>query len=124
MKANRFIVAAAVAFSSLPALAADTLFFEVNVRKDGELIEKPAFLATVGQPVTIRLGSGLTFEAASEAAEKPGNYWSKIRITYFETPESRFVQEMTALHDADGGSFEYTDPAQRRYFVKVRKVDR
>lgn len=44
-----------------------------------------------------------------------------VRITYFDTGESKFVQEMSMRHRlAEGGSFEYTDPAKRRYVVVVK----
>ena len=117
-------LAIATVVAAAPAFAADTMYFEVDVKKDGRVVDKPSFLASLGQPVTIRFGDGRAFEAATRPAGEAGQYWSQIRITLFETDSSRMVHEMSMLHDADGGSFEYTDPAQRRYFVKVRKVDR
>ena len=123
MKSLGFILATAGIFAAAPAGAADHMLFEINVKKDGELIAKPSVLAAMGQPVSLRIGGGIAFEASSEPAETAGNYWSKIRITYFETPDSRMVQEMSMRHD-DGGSFEYTDPSGRRFVVYVRRVDR
>jgi hypothetical protein len=99
----------------------DPVMFRVTVKEGGRVIASPSFLANVGQPATVRLASGLSLEALPKPAEPDGRAWTQIRITYFETPDSKFVQEMQMRHlDAlRTGSFEYTDPAQRRYVVQV-----
>lgn len=99
----------------------DPVMFRVTVKEGGSVIASPSFLANVGQPATVRLASGLTLEALPKPAEPDGRAWTQIRITYFETPDAKFVQEMQMRHlDAQRtGSFEYTDPTQRRYLVEV-----
>lgn len=108
----------------LPLIAAageEPVMFRVTVKEGGRVIASPSFLANVGQPATVRLASGLSLEALPKPAEPDGRAWTQIRITYFETPDSKFVQEMQMRHlDAlRTGSFEYTDPAQRRYVVQI-----
>jgi hypothetical protein len=95
--------------------------FHLTVKKDGHVLESPTFLAAVGQPVTLRLKDGLTVEALAKPIEADGQAWTRVRITYFETPDSRFVQEMS-MHHPKGqrtGSFEYTDPSKRRFVIDV-----
>lgn len=118
-----FIAAVALAFGSTVVGAApdDPVFFRVTVQKDGRVTDSPSFLAAVGQPVTLRLSDGLTVEALAKPVESDGGVWTQVRITYFETPESRFVQEMSMHHphgDRDG-SFEYTDALKRRFVIQV-----
>ena len=101
--------------------ADDPVFFRVIVKKDGRLTDSPSFLATVGQPVTLRLTDGLTVEALAKPVESDGGAWTQVRITYFETPDSKFVQEMS-MHHPQGqrdGSFEYSDPSKRRFVIQV-----
>ena len=107
--------------SVVVAAAESPVMFRVTVKSDGGGVESPSFLATVGQPATIRLSSGVAIEALAKPVEADGGAWTQVRITYFETPTGRFVQEMS-MHNKFGlrtGSFEYTDPANRRYLIKV-----
>jgi len=116
------IIAALVAFGSAVANAAEgPVMFHVTVKGAGGVVESPSFLAAVGQPATVRLSSGVAVEALAKPVESDGGAWTQVRITYFETPTSRFVQEMS-MHNQFGlrtGSFEYTDPSNRRYLIKV-----
>jgi hypothetical protein len=109
-------------FAAAAAIAAEgPVMFHVTVKSDGRIVESPSFLAAVGQPATVRLSSGVSVEALAKPVESTGGAWTQVRITYFETPTSRFVQEMS-MHNQYGlrtGSFEYTDPANRRYLIKV-----
>jgi hypothetical protein len=86
------VVAALMMFGSAVVAAAEgPVMFHVTVKGDGGLVESD------------------------------GGAWTQVRITYFETPTSRFVQEMATLnkHGLRTGSFEYTDPTNRRYLIKV-----
>ena len=108
----------------LAAASGDIVNFRVTVKKDGQTIESPSFLANVGQAATVRLGSGITIEALAKPDEPDGKAWTQIRITYFETDDSKFVQEMQMRH-SNGlrtGSFDYTDPTNRRYHVEISEV--
>jgi hypothetical protein len=116
------VVAALMLLAPLVASAAEgPVMFYVTVRGDGGVVESPSFLAAVGQPATVRLSSGVTVEALAKPIEADGGAWTQVRITYFETPTSKFVQEMATLNKFGmrTGSFEYTDPANRRYVIKV-----
>jgi hypothetical protein len=117
----RSVVAALAMCGSVVVMAAEgPVMFYVTVKSDAG-VESPSFLAKVGQPATIRLSSGIAVEALAKPVEPDGGAWTQVRITYFETPSSRFVQEMS-MHNKHGlrtGSFEYTDPANRRYVIKV-----
>jgi hypothetical protein len=104
------------------AVAGDeTAKFRVSVKKDGREIASPSFRAKVGQPASIRIGDDLTLEALAKPVRPDGRAWTKIRITYSETEDAKFIHEMHLRHasGSDGGSFEYTDPLNRRYFVQV-----
>ena len=118
----RSVVATLAMCGSLAVAAAEgPVMFHVTVKGEGGSVESPSFLAAIGQPATIRLSSGVTVEALAKPAESDGGAWTQVRITYFETPTARFVQEMST-HNKFGmrtGSFEYTDPANRRYVIKV-----
>ena len=117
----RSVVATLAMCGSLAVAAEGPVMFHVMVKSDGDRVESPSFLAAIGQPATIRLSSGVAVEALAKPAESDGGAWTQVRITYFETPTSRFVQEMS-MHNKHGlrtGSFEYTDPANRRYVIKV-----
>lgn len=105
----------------IAAAGEDPVVFRVTVKEDGRVIASLSFLANVGQPATVRLENGLSIEALPKPVEPDGRAWTQIRITYFETPDSRFVQEMQMRHShaLRTGSFEYTDPARRRYVVEV-----
>jgi hypothetical protein len=116
------VVAALMAFaSSVVGAAEGPVMFHVTVKSDGRIVESPSFLATVGQPATVRLSSGIAVEALAKPLEADGGAWTQVRITYFETPTSRFVQEMSSYsqYGLRTGSFEYTDPTNRRYLIKV-----
>lgn len=116
------VVAALMAFASAAAIAAEgPVMFHVTVKSDGRIVESPSFLATVGQPATVRLSSGVAVEALAKPVESDGGAWTQIRITYYETPSSRFVQEMSMYNEFGlrTGSFEYTDPTNLRYLIKV-----
>ena len=118
----RSVLAALVICMPLMVTAAEgPVMFHVTVKSEGGAVESPSFLATVGQPATIRLSSGVSVEALAKPADPDGGAWTQVRITYFETPDSRFVQEMS-MHNHFGprtGSFEYTDPTHRRYVISV-----
>jgi hypothetical protein len=80
-------------------------------------------MAAVGQPATVRLSNGLSIEGLTNAPEADGRVWTKVRITYFQAGDSKFVQEMSMHHTiAQGGSFEFTDPAQQRILVSVSEA--
>ena len=114
-----FVAGAALTIATLHAWAApQNVLFAVTVKKDGVVTESPKFMAAVGQPATVRLADGLSIEGVTNAPEADGRVWTKVRITYFEASDSKFVQEMSMHHTiAQGGSFEFTDPAQHRRFV-------
>ena len=119
----RLIVAAWACCGMIGTAAASdgSVLFRVSVKQDGRDIASPSFLARVGEPTTVKMGSDLKLEALAKPREANGEAWTQIRITYFETPDASMVQEMTMRHP-DGvraGSFEYTDPAKRRYVVQV-----
>ena len=99
----------------------ETAKFRVSVKKDGRVIASPTFRARVGQPASIRIGEELTLEALAKPVESDGRAWTQIRITYSETEDAKLVHEMHLRHGvgSDGGSFEYTDPLNRRYLVQV-----
>jgi hypothetical protein len=68
----------------------------------------------------MRLSGGLSVEALTKAPEPDGRSWTQVRITYFETGDSKFVEEMSMHHTiAEGGSFEFTEPGKHRRFVVV-----
>ncbi len=116
------VIAAMLALASTVLFAAEgPVLFHVTVKSEGRIVDSPSFLATVGQPATVRLSSGVAVEALAKPAEPDGRAWTQVRITYFETPSSRFVQEMSMQHQYGlrTGLFEYTDPANRRYLIKV-----
>ena len=126
MKTLIVAFALAMAFgSSLVAAAPDeTVYFRVTVKKDGQPTDSPSFLAAVGKPVTLRLSDGLTIEALAKPVELDGGTWTQVRITYFETQDSKFVQEMSMHHpkgEPRAGSFEYSDPSNRRFFIQVNQ---
>ena len=116
------VAAALLTAASTMAIGAESpVKFRVTVKKDGHMLESPTFLATVGQPVTLRLKDGLTVEALAKPVEADGRAWTRVRITYIEAPDSKFVQEMS-MHHPKGqrtGSFEYTDPSKRRFVIDV-----
>jgi hypothetical protein len=99
------------------------VLFRVTVKEDGRVIASPSFLAKVGEAASIRVDPSLSIEGLAKPADPDGRAWTQIRITYFETPDSRLVQEMQMRHPAAmrTGSFEYTDPANRRYVVRIGK---
>jgi hypothetical protein len=100
--------------------------FHISVKSDGRVVESPSFLANVGQPATVRLSSGIAVEALAKPMEADGRGWTQVRITYFETPDSRFVQEMSMQHrnGLRTGSFDYTDPMNRRYRIEIGNAGR
>ena len=99
----------------------DTVLFRVSVKQEGRDLASPSFLAKVGEPTVVKLGDDIKLEALAKPKLANGDTWTQIRITYMETPDGHMVQEMTMRHPHGqrGGSFEYTDPAKRRYVVKV-----
>jgi hypothetical protein len=117
-----FLAVVLLGLSPLIAIADEgPVMFRVTVKEGGRVIASPSFLANVGQSATIRLSDSLSIEALPKAAESDGRAWTQIRIKYFETPDSKFVQEMQMRHPVAmrTGSFEYTDPANRRYVVAI-----
>ena len=120
---KRPVTALLLAALATSAVAAEegAVMFRVTVKDGDRVIASPSFLANVGRAATIRLGDGLAIEALPKPVEPDGRSWTQIRITYFETEDSKFVQEMQMRHRVSdrSGSFEYTDPAQRRYVVVV-----
>ena len=119
------IVGAVIGLASINAYPAqNNVLFAVTVKKDGVVIDSPKFLATVGQPATVRLPDGLTIEGLTNPPGADGRVWTKVRITYFEASDSKMVQEMSMRHTiAQGGSFDFTDPAQHRKFeISVRQA--
>jgi len=118
------IVVALLALSPLIAAAGeDPVLFRVTMKEDGRVVASPSFLANVGQPATVRLDHQVSIEALPEPFEPDGHGWTQIRITFFETPDTRMVQEMRMRHKYSlrTGSFEYTDPTNRRFVVVVGK---
>ena len=116
------IAAVLLTLGSTVAVGSDEIVkFTVTVKEGDRLIASPTFLANIGRPASIRLGDSLTVEALAKPPESNGHSWTQVRITYFETEDSKFVQEMHMRHKLPlrTGSFEYTDPAQRRYVVEV-----
>lgn len=109
--------------STVVAAAEDPVFFRVTVKQAGQVTDSPSFLADVGKPVTLRLKDGLTIEALTKPAEDDGRSWTQVRITYFDTPDSKFVQEMSMRHEKGqrAGSFEYSDPSNRRFVIQVNQ---
>ena len=100
------------------------VLFRVTVKENGNVIASPSFLANVGHAASIRLDSNISIEALPKPAEADGRAWTQVRFTYFESENSRFTQEMQMRHQFPmlrTGSFEYTDPANRRYVVQIGK---
>ena len=124
---KRLIAGIAGLLLGASALAADNVVqFNVSVKRDGEVVASPSFLATVGHPATLRFGEGrglINIEAWPKPVEPDGRSWTQVRITYLETEDSRFVQEMHMRHEAGdrNGSFEFTDPSKRKFNVEVRQ---
>ena len=115
MKAWIPLVAMLALVSAQAFAAPGNVLFAVTVKKDGIVTESPRFLAEVGRPATLRLPDGLSIEGLTDPPEADGRAWTKVRITYFQGSDSKFVQEMSMHHAiAQGGSFEFTDPAQHR----------
>lgn len=116
------IAGLAITLAPMLANASDEVVnFRVTIKKDGQVIGSPSFLAYVGQPATVRLGTGITLEALAKPVESDGRSWTQVRITYLETDNARFVQETQMRHPKDlrTGSFDYTDPENRRYHVEI-----
>lgn len=121
------IAAVLLALVSPVALAVEApVMFRITVKSDGQIVDSPSFLANVGQPATVRLSSGIAIEALPKPMEADGRGWTQVRITYFDTPDSRFVQEMSMQHHHGlrTGSFEYTDPMNRRYRIEIGNASR
>ena len=117
------IVAVALTFASTLALAGEApVLFKISVKKDGKVLYSPSFLANVGEPATVRLEEHLAVEALAKPAEADGRAWTQVRVTFFDTPDAKQVYEMSMHHKFPGlrtGSFEYTDPLQRRFLITV-----
>lgn len=114
MMMKHWIAAAMVLASGQAYAAQGNVLFAVTVKKDGVVTESPKFLAALGQAATVRV-PGLSIEGLTNPPEADGRVWTKVRITYLQAPDSKFVQEMSMHHTmAEGGSFEFTDPAQHR----------
>jgi hypothetical protein len=60
-------------------------------------------------------------EALTKPAEGDGRAWTQVRITWLETPDSKFVQKMSLHHHMGqrSGSFEYSDPSNRRFVIEL-----
>lgn len=118
------LAAMLLALSPLVATAGeDPVLFRVSVKEDGRVIASPSFFAEVGRPATIRLENGLAIEALPTPFEPDGHGWTQVRITFFETPDTTMVQEMRMRHKyaLRTGSFEFTDPTNRRFVVRIGK---
>ena len=105
----------------LAVAAENPVLFRVTVKSDGQVIDQPSFLATVGQSAKVSLSSGGAVEARAKPAEADGRSWTQVRIIYSETSDAKFVHEMS-LHHSPGqrtGSFDYTDPFNRRFRIEV-----
>lgn len=116
------LAAAFVTLASSAAFAAEApVMFHLTVKKDGHVLESPSFMAAIGKTVTLKLHDGLTVEALAKPVEADGGAWTQVRITYFQTPDSKLVQEMSMHHPhgARAGSFEYTDPSKRRFVIEI-----
>ena len=116
------VVAVLLSATASVAVAATEppVMFHVTIKSDRG-VESPRFLATVGEPATVRLADGVAVEALAKPMEADGRAWTQVRITYFDTPDSKFVQEMSMHHQPGQrtGSFEYTDPTNRRFVIEI-----
>ena len=118
---NRLAVAMFLGIAGVALADEGPVKFHVIVKKDDHVLYSPSFLASVGQPASIRLSDGIAIEALAKPIEADGRAWTQVRITYFETPDSKFVQEMSTHHKMGlrTGTFEYTDPSGRRFVVEI-----
>ena len=103
--------------------AEQRVLFSVTETTDGVVSAHPSFLAAVGQQASVRLPDGSFVEALTSAPEADGRSWTRLRFTYFETSEGKFVQEISMRHTiAEGGSINFTEPTQhKRFDVVVRQ---
>ena len=124
----RIAIAAVLLAAALPVNAADEapVLFRVIVKNHGQVVDSPSFLAKVGEPATVRLSDGISIEALAKPTGSDGRGWTQVRITYLDTPDSKMVQEMSMQHRSGlrTGSFEYTDPTNRRYVIQVGNAGR
>lgn len=61
--------------------------FHLTVKKrDGRVLESPAFPAAVGQPVPLRFKGGLSIDALAKPVEADGRARTRVRITYLKRP--------------------------------------
>jgi hypothetical protein len=116
------IAALVLSLASGTAIAGESpVLFQLTVQKDGRVLYSPKVLAAVGETATVRLSDGLSFAVLAKPFDADGRAWSQVRITFFETDDSKMVQEMSMRHKFGfrTGSFEYTDPTNRRFVVRV-----
>lgn len=115
------IIVACLAVASLAAQASEQrVLFSVTETTDGVVTAHPSFLAAVGQTAAVRLPDGMFVEALTNSPEADGHAWTKVRITYFEASDSRFVQETSMRHTlGEGGSIEFTEPSRHKHFEVV-----
>jgi len=102
----------------------DRVLFQVTEKTDGVVTAKPSLLVEVGQTAGLRFADGMFVEVHTDPAATDGRSWTKVRLTSFETPEARYVQEWTMHHVVGEGSVEFTDPTSRKHFVvAVKRAD-
>ena len=118
---------AAALLLSAPLIAfasPDRVLFQVTEKTDGVVTAKPAFLAEVGQTATVRLADGVSVEAHTDAAANDGRSWTRVRVTFFDSPDAKYVQEWSMHHKVGQGSVEFTDPSNHKHFVvAVRRAE-
>lgn len=115
---------AAILLLSAPFLAnasPDRVLFQVTEKTDGVVTAKPSLLAEVGQTAALRFADGMYIEVHTDPAATDGRSWTKVRLTSFETPQAKYVQEWNMHHVVGEGSVEFTDPTNRRHFVVAVK---
>ena len=96
----------------------DRVLFQVTEKTDGVVTAKPSLLVEVGQSASLRFADGVFVEVHTDPAAIDGRSWTKVRLTSFETPEAKYVQEWT-MHHVVG--VEFTDPTNRKLFVVAVK---
>ena len=114
----------AVLLLSAPMIAfasPDRVLFQVTEKTDGVVTAKPSLLVEVGQTAALRLADGMFVEVHTDPAATDGRSWTKVRLTSFETPDAKYVQEWNMHHVPGQGSVEFTDPTRHKHFVVAMK---